>query len=247
VRKAKRTAFNVAHPINTAENALLNAATPSRRSGRISRASSPTAAPVARDPRETSVVDPARYVTDPSRRHTFRIADPTDEEVYVVLVAGGDRRREVADFMRRYPASFGPWRLDGPKIRRRAIRKQLAAPPVFLLSKVAPAELGHLMTAAYAELGATVQLWAEDATANGGPTSGEPSIEHPSPEPARFDSANEDHQVRVDFPPRVTTAWLNREVPVMPSASFQDLLELLASRGWTEDEIKERVLPLRAT
>lgn len=36
VRKVKRTAFNVTHPVNTAENALLNAATPRSRSRRRS-------------------------------------------------------------------------------------------------------------------------------------------------------------------------------------------------------------------
>jgi hypothetical protein len=52
-------------------------------------------------------------------------------------------------------------------------------------------------------------------------------------------------ETRAEFPRRVTTAWLEREVPSMSPASFQRLLDLLASRGWEDDEIAERVLPLR--
>jgi hypothetical protein len=40
IRKVKRTAFNAAHPVNTAENALLNAATPRRRGRSRSRSTS---------------------------------------------------------------------------------------------------------------------------------------------------------------------------------------------------------------
>lgn len=247
LRKAKRTGFNVTHPLNTAENALLNAATPKRTRRRATPAgsSSRTAAVASRsttnvETQQASAFDRARCTTDPSRGGAFRVARPTDDEVYVVLVAAGRRAREVADFIRRDRFSFGPWNLkSAEKMRRRAARKRVAAPPVFLLANKAPAELGRLMIAAYAELGATVQLWV-DAAEPGGTTQAESHSAQP-----QADVSCGGQETRAVFPQRVTTAWMKREVPGMSPPSFDFLLDMLVERGWTDEEIKERVLPLR--
>ena len=63
----------------------------------------------------------------------------------------------------------------------------------------------------------------------------DPSVPSPAPPSAT-----------IDPPKRVTTAWLNREVPTMSPSSFQLLLDMLVKRGWTDEEIQERVLPLRS-
>lgn len=54
------------------------------------------------------------------------------------------------------------------KLRRREARKRLKTPPLFLLTDASP-EIGAKVIAAYAQVGATVQLWV-DASAQPGQT-----------------------------------------------------------------------------
>jgi hypothetical protein len=166
VRKAKRTAFNVTHPLNTAENALLNAGSPPRRSRRSKPTSPPgKAAGAALKTQDASIVKPSRYTTHPSCAGAFRIARPTDKEVYVVLVAAGDRPHELADLMIRINKGNTDLPVRGAsRLWRWQVRKQFEALPRFL-AVVAP-DVGDKFAAALAEVGASVELWVDDDDIN---------------------------------------------------------------------------------
>jgi hypothetical protein len=49
-----------------------------------------------------------------------------------------------------------------------------------------------------------------------------------------------------EFPALIGQRWLEVHVPAMAEAEFQRLLVRLRAKGWTEPEIAQRVLPLRA-
>jgi hypothetical protein len=51
--------------------------------------------------------------------------------------------------------------------------------------------------------------------------------------------------VGADFPKPITQRWLERNVPDLPEAGFQRLLETLRRRNWTENDLELRVYPLR--
>jgi hypothetical protein len=53
------------------------------------------------------------------------------------------------------------------------------------------------------------------------------------------------HPTSTAFPQRVTSAWLTANVPTMALTTLDDLVALLESRDWSNDEIDERVLSLR--
>jgi len=219
VREAKHKAFNATHPLNTAENALLNAATPKRRSRSahaLSKAppavgntndATPQSTPAlvrgivrlcqgitlwavlslvgvgigiggwwlaaaavitfvffaARSGwnRNASANTVAPSASSPFPPSGFRAAGPADEAVYVVLVAAGNRPREVADLMIRINKGETDLPLRGAgKLWRGQIRQQLEAPPRFLVDGVPPG-LGDKIAAAYTEVGASVELWAD--------------------------------------------------------------------------------------
>lgn len=65
------------------------------------------------------------------------------------------------------------------------------------------------------------------------PSEGEPGIQKASP--ATVDA----------IPQRITQAWITATVPTMPDAQYQSLVGLLLERGWTEEEITDRVAFLR--
>lgn len=65
-----------------------------------------------------------------------------------------------------------------------------------------------------------------------------------APSPEEHDPARAGAE-QPEFPKRVTMAWLEATVPEMSAEPLERLLELLASRGWTEEEIEQRVLALR--
>jgi hypothetical protein len=160
IRKVKRTAFNVAHPVNTAENTLLNAATPKR--GRRSKRK-------------------GDELSGAANAAIFAF-------IFVALIAGligGDRGAKVGGIV-----AFS------------------VAVVVYLLLKIG---------------GAAGRTPAPSAT-----------------------TAPESHAGDVAFPKRVTTAWLQREVPTMSEASYERLVDLLVSRGWDENEIEQRVRARRA-
>jgi hypothetical protein len=163
VRKAKRTAFNATHPVNTAENALLNAVTPKHRRR--------------------------------SKRKGDNLSGAANVAIYVFIfvalvvgVIGGDGAAKVGSIV-----AFS------------------LAVVVYLLLKIgeAPAR-------------------AQAAT---------PPL--PAPTSPGIRSAD------VAFPKRVTTAWLQREVPSMSEESYRRLVALLRSRGWGEHEVEQRVQRLR--
>jgi hypothetical protein len=78
-----------------------------------------------------------------------------------VLVAARDRPREVADLMILINKGETDLPLRGTgRLWRRQIRKQLQAPPRFLVSGVRP-DLGEKIAAAHAEVGASVELWVD--------------------------------------------------------------------------------------
>jgi hypothetical protein len=218
VRKAKRRAFKIAHPINTAENAMLNAATPSRSLRRSQRPAQAETAMPRSEPR-----------TDPGRRSaagkSFRQASGKDERVVVVIVSAGERRGLLAARMRQRQV-FGEWTLPPSSESRWRIRRGLRKAPYFLLAD-APVELGQRIITAYGEVGARVELWVPEGETHGGV----PDQEHGAE----------------GFPARITQAWLDREVPDMSPSSFARLLDLLAERGWGSEEIEERVISLRPT
>lgn len=53
------------------------------------------------------------------------------------------------------------------------------------------------------------------------------------------------HVVGADFSKPITQRWLERNVPDLPEAEFQRLLETLRQRNWTENDLELRVYPLR--
>jgi hypothetical protein len=163
VRKAKRTAFNATHPVNTAENALLNAGTPKR--GRRSK---------RKGDNLSGAANAAIYVF-----------------IFVALVVGvigGDGAAKVGGIV-----AFS------------------LAVAVYLLLKIGEAPRR-----------------AQAAT---------PLL--PAPTSPGMGSAD------VAFPKRVTTAWLQREVPSMSEESYRRLVALLRRRGWGEQEVEQRVQRLR--
>jgi len=163
VRQARRKAFNATHPINTAENALLNAATPRRRGRGRSRSAQ------AEDTR----ISGAGW---------FAFIAWLVIEVIGWAVGAG-----------------GWWIL-------------LAFAGGFLAYR-----FGRHVGATQLPARASQQL---------APTGDKP---------------------RVAFPQRVTASWLDREVPDMSEASFEHLLVVLGSRGWTDGEIEQRVRALRTS
>lgn len=187
LRQAKRTAFNWTHPINTAENALLDAAT-KKRSGRRtgSRAaagqsadgrSQPTATPqptesdeLARRLRDIQAASRQRFALT-RKPDGFRAAGDEDEYMYTVLVAVGPRPRDVEDVLMRpidYELSPGGAQLRQPKLRRRQVRAVLrtldreraAGRPCFL-SNSTSRDLAMHIVQEFAKAGATVELWRD--------------------------------------------------------------------------------------
>jgi hypothetical protein len=157
VRSAKRKAFNATHPINTAENAVLNAATPVRK-----RRSKPKADGLS------GAINAAIFA--------FIAA------ALIAGVAGAGTIGAVAAFA--------------------------VAMVVYVLAKFGEAG------------GRTQTLSVPTAMKN------DPSADA--------------------FPKRVTTAWLQGEVPTMSETSYERLVDLLVSRGWDEKEIERRVRALRS-
>ena len=51
------------------------------------------------------------------------------------------------------------------------------------------------------------------------------------------------HVVGADFSKPITQRWLERNVPDLPEAKFQRLLETLRQRNWTENDLELRVYP----
>ncbi len=217
VRKAKRTAFNIAHPVNTAENVTLNAVTPKGSRHRSMNRLRPRSSTFQSQSRGDSGVETV------GGTH-FRRASGKDERVLVVIVSAGDRRDVLATRMRQTQI-FGEWELPAASQSHRQIRRGLRRSPYFLLAD-APAELGQRIATAYAGIGARVELWVP--------------VEADTHEAVRDDGVNAE-----SIPARITQAWLDREVPNMSPGSFERLLDLLATRGWGSEEIEHRVMPLR--
>jgi hypothetical protein len=64
-------------------------------------------------------------------------------------------------------------------------------------------------------------------------------------DPQTLGTVGSRHVVGADFPKRVTRRWLERNVPHLPEAEFQRLLQTLRQRNYTEDELNRLVHPLR--
>ena len=53
------------------------------------------------------------------------------------------------------------------------------------------------------------------------------------------------HQAGNAFPKRISQGWLDRNAPTMDAGEFERLLARLRATGWRNDELTERVYPLR--